>query len=183
MKINQLKQEFLSIIKNKKVLIPVLAVIFVPVMYSAMFLWAFWDPYERLDQIPVAIVNNDEGATFHDEELEIGREFVDKLRETPEFKWDFVDEATADRGMRNERYYMKIVIPKDFSEKATTVMDDDPHPLELHYVPNESFNFLAGQIGETAIEKMKEQMANELSKTYIEVVFDNIKKLTDESSA
>ncbi|MFA8439088.1 YhgE/Pip family protein [Pueribacillus sp. YX66] len=179
MKLNQMKQELLSIITNKKILIPVIAVIFVPVMYSAMFLWAFWDPYARLDQIPVAVVNKDEGEIFQDEKLEIGNEFVNKLKETPEFKWDFVDEETADRGLRNEKYYMKIEIPKDFSKKATTVLDDYPEQLELHYVPNESFNFLAGQIGETAVDKIKEKIANELSETYIEVVFENIGKLAD----
>ena len=56
------KQEFLNIFKNRKLLIPILVVLFIPVLYAGMFLWAFWDPYEQLSELPVAIVNEDAGA-------------------------------------------------------------------------------------------------------------------------
>ena len=36
-----IKQEFLNIVKNRKLLIPILAVLFIPVLYAGMFLWAF----------------------------------------------------------------------------------------------------------------------------------------------
>ena len=32
----------------------VVAITLVPLLYGAMYLWAFWDPYGKLDQMPVA---------------------------------------------------------------------------------------------------------------------------------
>lgn len=58
-----LKEELFAIFKNKKILIPIIAVMFVPVMYAGMFLWAFWDPYDKLTELPVAVVNEDVGNT------------------------------------------------------------------------------------------------------------------------
>jgi len=42
---NLMKAELSSLFKNKKLLIPVIAILFIPILYSGMFLWAFWDPY------------------------------------------------------------------------------------------------------------------------------------------
>jgi len=42
---NLFKEELLVLFKNNKILIPVLAVLFIPILYSGMLLWAFWDPY------------------------------------------------------------------------------------------------------------------------------------------
>ena len=38
----------------------IIVVALIPLLYGALYLWAFWDPYGNLDQIPVAIVNLDE---------------------------------------------------------------------------------------------------------------------------
>ncbi|AZB42254.1 YhgE/Pip domain-containing protein [Bacillus sp. FJAT-42376] len=172
-------KEWKALVTNKKVLIPVIAVLFIPVLYAGMFLWAFWDPYENLEQLPVAVVNQDRGAEFEGENLHVGKELVDNLRDNPQFKWVFVDQATADKGLKDQKYYMKIEIPENFSANATTLLDDQPKELEMKYVPNEGFNFLSAQIGNTAVEKIKEEVAAEVTKTYAEGIFDNIGKVAD----
>ena len=57
-----IKSEWKNIFTNRKLLISIIAVLFIPVMYAGMFLWAFWDPYANLSDLPVAVVNADEGA-------------------------------------------------------------------------------------------------------------------------
>ncbi|BFO20761.1 hypothetical protein SHKM778_71490 [Streptomyces sp. KM77-8] len=37
------------------------ALLVLPLLYGALYLWSFWDPYGRLDRIPVALVNDDQG--------------------------------------------------------------------------------------------------------------------------
>ncbi|MGG4490443.1 YhgE/Pip family protein [Metabacillus idriensis] len=172
-------KEWKALVSNKKVLIPVLAVLFIPLMYAGMFLWAFWDPYEQLDQLPVAVVNEDTGADYDGTDLKIGSDLVDNLRDNPKFKWDFVSKDEAVRGLENEQYYMMIEIPEDFSKNATTLMDENPQSLELKYVPNEGFNFLSGQIGGTAVAQIKEEVSNTITRTYAESIFENIDKLAD----
>ncbi|PER57687.1 phage infection protein [Bacillus thuringiensis] len=179
MKGNQLlRKEFTEIIKNKKILIPIIAVLFVPILYAGMFLWAFWDPYKQLDDLPVAVGNLDKGAVFDGKPIEVGKGLVDNLKDNKSFKWEFVSEKEAKKGMEGRKYYMLVRIPDDFSSNATTLLKDNPKPLNLEYIPNESLNFLSSQIGGTAIEKIKGEVASTLTKTYAEKMFDSIQDVS-----
>ncbi|RFB53331.1 YhgE/Pip domain-containing protein [Bacillus thuringiensis] len=179
MKGNQLlRKEFTEIIKNKKILIPIIAVLFVPILYAGMFLWAFWDPYKQLDDLPVAVVNLDKGAVFDGKPIEVGKGLVDNLKDNKSFKWEFVSEKEAKKGMEGRKYYMLVRVPDDFSSNATTLLKDNPKPLNLEYIPNESLNFLSSQIGGTAIEKIKGEVASTLTKTYAEKMFDSIQDVS-----
>ncbi|GAB6511164.1 YhgE/Pip family protein [Bacillus cereus] len=179
MKGNQLlRKEFTEIIKSKKILIPIIAVLFVPILYAGMFLWAFWDPYKQLDDLPVAVVNLDKGAVFDGKPIEVGKGLVDNLKDNKSFKWEFVSEKEAKKGMEGRKYYMLVRIPDDFSSNATTLLKDNPKPLNLEYIPNESLNFLSSQIGGTAIEKIKIEVSSTLTKTYAEKMFDSIKDVS-----
>ncbi|MGX5479682.1 YhgE/Pip family protein [Bacillus thuringiensis] len=179
MKGNQLlRKEFTEIIKSKKILIPIIAVLFVPILYAGMFLWAFWDPYKQLDDLPVAVVNLDKGAVFDGKPIEVGKGLVDNLKDNKSFKWEFVSEKEAKKGMEGRKYYMLVRIPDDFSSNATTLLKDNPKPLNLEYIPNESLNFLSSQIGGTAIEKIKTEVSSTLTKTYAENMFDSIKDVS-----
>lgn len=179
MKGNQLlRKEFTEIIKSKKILIPIIAVLFVPILYAGMFLWAFWDPYKQLDDLPVAVVNLDKGAVFDGKPIEVGKGLVDNLKDNKSFKWEFVSEKEAKKGMEGRKYYMLVRIPDDFSSNATMLLKDNPKPLNLEYIPNESLNFLSSQIGGTAIEKIKTEVSSTLTKTYAEKMFDSIKDVS-----
>ncbi|WP_063222369.1 YhgE/Pip domain-containing protein [Bacillus cereus] len=179
MKWNQLlRKEFTEIIKSKKILIPIIAVLFVPILYAGMFLWAFWDPYKQLDDLPVAVVNLDKGAVFDGKPIEVGKGLVDNLKDNTSFKWEFVSEKEAKKGIEGRKYYMLVRIPDDFSSNATTLLKDDPKPLNLEYIPNESLNFLSSQIGGTAIEKIKGEVSSTLTKTYAEKMFDSIQDVS-----
>nr|WP_156142350.1 YhgE/Pip domain-containing protein [Rossellomorea aquimaris] len=171
--------EFKAIFKNKKLLIPILAVLFIPVLYSGMFLWAFWDPYEQLSDLPVAVVNSDQGAEFDGKELHIGDELVDKLKDSEQFDFHFVDKEEAYKNLEKQDYYMLVEIPEDFSENGTTLLEDHPKKLSLKYVPNESFNFLSAQIGDTAMKEIKASLSKSVSETYAETMFDKIKQMGD----
>lgn len=175
----QFFKEVAAIGRNPKVLVPVVAVLMVPVLYSAMFLGAFWDPYAKLDELPVAVVNSDTGANYEGSPMRIGQDFVDKLKENDNFDWHFVDKAQAEQGLKDNTYYMAIEIPADFSQKTTTLASERPTPAEIVFMPNESYNFLASQIGNTAIEKMKAELSREVTKAYTRTVFDQVHTLAD----
>ncbi|MEH7304765.1 YhgE/Pip domain-containing protein [Neobacillus drentensis] len=174
-----IKEELLAILRNKKVLIPIIAVMFVPVLYAGMFLWAFWDPYAKLDELPVAVINEDVGATLDGAHLKLGNDLVANLKKNEQFDFDFVDKKKGYDNLKDQKYYMVIEIPKDFSKNATTLLDDKPEKLELIYTPNESYNFLSAQIGGTAAEKIKTAVAEKVTETYAETMFDKISELAD----
>jgi putative membrane protein len=176
--LSSLRSEFSKIVKNPKLLIAIIGVMTIPLLYSGTFLWAFWNPYGHLDRMPVAVVNQDEGATYNGKNLKIGNELVESLRKKHSFKWQFVSKEEADKGLKSQKYYIKIEIPKDFSENATTLQSTHPKKLKVIYTPNEGFNYLSSKIGDSAIEKMKEEISSEVTKTYAASMFGNVKDVT-----
>lgn len=174
-----IKNEWMALFKNKKVLIAVIGVLFIPLMYSGGYLGAFWDPYGKLEELPVAVVNNDNGTTYEGEELAVGNELVKNLKENPTFEWHFVNENEAEKGLENHEFYMAIEIPENFSSNATTLQADHPQHLELSFKTNKAYNFISGQIGESAVAKIKEEVATSLTKTYAETIFNNIELMAD----
>lgn len=174
-----LKKEIQMILRNRIVLISLIAVLFIPVIYCGMFLWAFWDPYAHLDELPVAVVNNDKGAVFEGEPLKIGDELVKNLKEKKAFDWHFVSEADAEKGLKKQKYYMAVFIPEDFSENAASVLDEKPKHMKIIYKPNESYNFLSAQIGDRAVEQLKEEISSAVTETYAETVFEKISETAE----
>lgn len=174
-----LKNELLGILHNRKLLIAVIGVMTVPLLYSGTYLWAFWDPYGHLDRLPVAVVNNDEGAVYNGSKLEIGKDLVKELKKKESFQWKFVSEKEADKGLKNQDYYIKVEIPKDFSEDATTLQSDNPKKLTLIYTPNEGYNYLSSKIGDSAIERIKEEVSSTVTKTYAKSMLQNIKDVAN----
>ncbi|MDN4593173.1 YhgE/Pip domain-containing protein [Polycladomyces subterraneus] len=174
-----LSKEFTTIVHNKKLLIALILVLFIPLLYGGSFIGAFQDPYGRLDQLPVAVVNLDKGATVHGKKLHLGKDLVDKLRDKRTFDWKFVSDKVAQEGLKDWKYYMIIRIPQDFSKNAGTLMDEHPQHLKLEYIVNDSHNFIAKQIGQTATEKIKQEVSTALIETYAESMFDVLKELSN----
>ncbi|MBW4081400.1 YhgE/Pip domain-containing protein [Paenibacillus sp. S150] len=167
-------KDLAAVLKKPKVLIPMFVVLFIPVLYSGLFLKAFWDPYGKMNELPVAVVNEDKGADYEGTKLAAGNDLVEELKKTDGFKWNFVTRAQAEAGMKDETYYMTIVVPEDFSANATTLLDANPQPARIIYEPNEGYNFLAGQIGGTAVKDIKTKVSAKITEAYATSVFDKI---------
>lgn len=175
-----LKEELISIIKTKKLFISIIAVLFMPIIYCGIFLWAFWDPYDQLDQLPVAIVNEDKGANFQGEPLNIGKDMIENIKDNKELNWDVVSKAIAEKGMEEQKYYLLIEIPKDFSENAMTILHEKPKKLAIRYVSNKSLNYLAGTIGDGAIDKIAKDVSTHLTESYIKSMVTQWKSVSIE---
>ncbi|CAM5267146.1 hypothetical protein [Bacillus safensis FO-36b] [Bacillus safensis subsp. safensis] len=175
---NLIRNQWKDIVTSKKLLIPILAVLFIPLIYSGVFLKAYWDPYGTVDQLPVAVVNLDEGSHYDGKTLHVGDDLVKELKKNDNFKWNFVDsEEKAVKGLNNEDYYLVVEIPKDFSKNASTVLDKHPKKSNLKYYTNPGANYAASQIANNAIIKLKDSVSKEVTKNYAEVIFDNFKTI------
>lgn len=173
------KQEWKSLWRNKILMIVLVFIIAIPAIYTTLFLGSMWDPYGKLDNLPVAVVNLDEPVEYEGETLNVGQKLVDKLKEDGSLCFNFTDADQAERGLKNGTYYMVITVPKNFSENATTLMDTVPKKMELDYKTNPGTNYIAMKMSETALEKIKTSVAQEVTKTYAETIFDKISEAGD----
>lgn len=173
------KQEWKSLWRNKILMIVLVFIIAIPAIYTTLFLGSMWDPYGKIDELPVAVVNLDEPVEYEGETLNVGQKLVDKLKEDGSLCFNFTDADQAERGLKNGTYYMVITVPKNFSENATTLMDTVPKKMELDYKTNPGTNYIAMKMSETALEKIKTSVAQEVTKTYAETIFDKISEAGD----
>jgi putative membrane protein len=174
-----LKKEWVSILSTKVGLLSFISILFVPVIYAGITLWSFWDPYGKLDNLPVAVVNQDNLVTFNGKDLQIGDDFVSNLKNNRVFDWNFVSKEEAKKGMDDKKYYFTITIPEDFSKNAATVLDDNPEKMHLEFAANQGLNFLASQIGDSAIFKLKDVLSKTIIKSYTDKMLASIGEIGD----
>lgn len=170
-----------SLVKNIQRAALIIGVMIIPLMYSYFYLNAFWDPYQRLDKVPVAVVNMDEGAVINGEDRNLGDEIVDNLKEDASLDFSFTSAEKAKKGVLGNEYYASITIPKDFSSNAATVGEDTK---KLHskiiYSANQRRNYLAAQILENAMPKIKERVNSKIDKQIVETISGRVKEVPEQ---
>ncbi|CYV69484.1 YhgE/Pip domain-containing protein [Streptococcus suis] len=170
-------QKVKNIFKKPMTLITILGIACVPALYNISFLTSMWDPYGRLDQLPVAVVNQDQSASFQDKTLTIGDDMVDNMKESKSLDFHFVSEKDAEKGLEEGDYYMVITLPEDLSEKATSLLTNQPEPITISYQTSKGHSFVASKMGESAMEKLKTYVSETITETYTTAVFDSMREI------
>ncbi|WP_159334667.1 YhgE/Pip family protein [Streptococcus equi] len=170
-------EELKAIIKNRKLVVTMIGVALVPALYNLSFLGSMWDPYGRVDQLPVAVVNQDKPAYLNNKRLTIGNDMVDNMSKNKELDYHFVAADTAQKGLEKGRYYMTITLPKDLSQKATTLLDQQPEKLIVSYQTSKGHSFIASKMGESAMNHLREAVSKNIRKIYITSVFKSMHQL------
>lgn len=170
-------QKVKNIFKKPMTLVTIIGVACVPALYNISFLTSMWDPYGRLDQLPVAVVNQDQSASFQDKTLTIGDDMVDNMKESKSLDFHFVSETDAEKGLEEGDFYMVITLPEDLSEKASSLLTNQPEPLTISYQTSKGHSFVASKMGESAMEKLKTSVSETITKTYTTAVFDSMREI------
>ncbi|MEU8260548.1 YhgE/Pip domain-containing protein [Micromonospora sp. NPDC048999] len=143
----------------------------VPLLYGALYLYAFWDPYGKLDRIPVALVNGDRPAKAGDgTEVHAGRDLTDELLNRRVFGWTVTDQADATEGLRDGRYHLVFAIPADFSATlASSPEPDQPARRgELKLVNDDATNYLSGLLARSAFGEIRAAAAQSTAASYFD---------------
>lgn len=130
----------LSLIKKYSILIGVLLI---PVIYSFCYLKAYWNPYENVNKLPIAVVNLDAGTVTNGKSTNLGVELVDSLKKNNSLKCYFVGKNAAEKGVHGDQYYAAITIPKDFSQDVASASDNVKKNAKIYFEPNEQHNYIA----------------------------------------
>lgn len=141
-----MKKNFKGAFSNPIVVIVLIGVIIIPSLYALLNIQACWDPYGNTGDVPFAIANLDEGASFNDKDINVGKELVKDLKKNDKFKWTFVSEDDLRNGVYNGTYYAGIVIPKNLSENIVSITGDNPQQAKLEYVVNMKTNPVATKL-------------------------------------
>ncbi len=163
-----------GIFNNRFIRVSVIAILIVPMLYSLCYLAAFWNPYGRLDQLPVAVLNLDKGATLDGKEVNYGGNVVDDLKKNNEVKWSFITQEELAGGLQDTPYYSMFTIPEDFSQKIVTAKTASPAVAKIVYTSNQAKNFLASQISGNVETRLKDQVSASITREYTLAAFDGL---------
>lgn len=141
-----MKNNFKGAFSNPIVVIVLIGVIILPSLYALLNIQACWDPYGNTGDVPFAIANLDEGASFNDKDINVGKELVKDLKNNDKFEWTFVSEDDLRKGVYNGTYYAGIVIPKNLSENIVSITGDNPQQAKLEYIVNMKTNPVATKL-------------------------------------
>ncbi|MDG9691734.1 YhgE/Pip domain-containing protein [Streptomyces mutabilis] len=147
------------------------ALLLLPLLYGALYLWSFWDPYGRLDRVPVALVNDDRGATADGERLTAGDDITEGLRESEVFDWHEVSAAEARRGVEDGTYYLSLTMPADFSRRIASSAGESPETGALQVRTNDANNYIVGQISRTVFAEVREAASSKASRSFLDRIF------------
>src|SRR5699024_1715555 len=111
-----------NIVKNWVAAILIGGLIILPSLYAWFNIEASWDPYGQTDQIPIGVVNEDKGSEVRGEEIDVGNDVVDTLKNNDAMDWHFTNREDAMKNVKHGDYFAVIVIPENFSEKLGTVV-------------------------------------------------------------
>jgi putative membrane protein len=137
----------------------VVAMLLVPLLYGALYLWAFWSPTEHLDAMPVALVNADAGADRDGSRLTAGQDLTDTLTDGAALDWVVTDATDAAAGVRDGDYYFAVTIPTDFSADLVSAGGDDPTAAQIDVTYNDANSFIGTTLGRTAMDHVRDAVA------------------------
>lgn len=155
----------------------IVAMVMVPLLYGAVYLYANWDPYGNLDQLKAAVVVQDEGAATKDgKELHVGKDVAANLVEGHKFDWQLVaTPEQANAGVKSGEFAFALTIPKDFSANLASPENfDSATQAMMSVTTNDANNYLltsivdkvVTQVHESVAQQVGEQTANSLLTGY-----------------
>ncbi|WP_370490116.1 YhgE/Pip family protein [Mycobacterium sp. pV006] len=138
--------------------VALVTIILMPLLYGAMYLWAFWNPFAEINKIPVALVNDDRGAQSQGQQVRAGDEVAAALLESGQLNLTETSAEDAADGVASGRYYFSITVPQDFSERIASPSSQDPEQAQLRFTFNDANNYLASVIGQNAAREVVNQV-------------------------
>ncbi|WP_370617661.1 YhgE/Pip family protein [Mumia sp. Pv 4-285] len=151
-----------------------------PLISAAVVIWSVTDREERLDTIPVAIVNNDTIIT-EPQPMAAGRALTASLTDpstsAPNLDWTLTDAADAAAGLRDGDYYAVLTIPEDFSRAILSSGTASPAQGQLTLTSNAAASttvpYLSAQIAGAAATSL----GNQTTQGYLKNVYDGFNQI------
>lgn len=167
------------IFRNRAACVVLFGLCLLPCLYAWVNIYACWDPYTNTGNLPLAIVNNDLGAVFNGEIINVGNRVMEILEENESINWDFVDDFQGNYGLYQGKYYAMIEIPQNFTTGLISMTTTTPQKPELTYKLNEKLNAIASKIANAAQTKLVRSIESNFVKTVSEEALKELKLETD----
>lgn len=160
------KSDIKEIFRKVNTWIIIIGLIFLPSMYAWPNILSSWDPYSHTNNIKVAVISEDEGATVEGKNVNLGESLIINLKGNKNLDWQFVSsKQQAENGVKIGDFYASIVIPKSFSSDITSITRGELKKATIEYTVNEKINAISPKITNSGASAL----ANTIGKNFVEV--------------
>ena len=157
----------------------------VPVAAAAVLIWSVNDRSDKVDTIPVAIVNNDKILT-DPQPMAAGRSLTASLTHPKSPKdnlsWSLTDSSDARSGLRSGRYYAVLTIPSDFSSSIVSSGTDKPQQGKLQLQSNGAASSTVPYLSREIAGAAGTSLGDQTTQGYLKNVYGGFNTLADNSS-
>ncbi len=170
---------------RRRLLLACLGVMLVPAAYATIYLSSTWDPYSKVSQLPVAVVNLDQPVEVRGHHVEVGAKMLEGLEEKHAFTSRPVASEDEARRLVNEgTVAFALIIPPTLSQSAMEASSQTPARIRVIY--SEGNNFMgatvarrfADELARNANESLNTQRWSEVLRT-VDSSRGNFEKLKD----
>lgn len=159
----------------KKIAI-ILGVLLLPLIYSVTYLLGFWDPYNNLGNIKVAVVNED-NCTKNCKSTDL----IKELKNSDSFDFIEKDKDEAEEGLLSKKYYATLTIPEDFTKSLENVSSIDRIAPTITYRTNKKTNYIASQLIENAVIRVEGKLDQKIAKEIVKTLSDKLNEVPEQT--
>lgn len=159
------KRDFKNIKMNVVAIVVLLGLCLLPSLYAWFNISSNWDPYgtDSTHNLKVAVYSEDKGYSLGSIKINMGDSIVDTLKTESTMGWTFEDSSRdAINGVYSGEYYAAIIIPEDFTEGVTGIMNGKLDGGKIQFYENEKKNAIATKITTKAQTALKNKINSEV---------------------
>lgn len=143
--------------------------------FGLLYVGTFADPYERMKDMPVAIINEDAGYTFDGESRNFGNELADAIMETDNVAWTREDKSLLDDGLETSGYFLAVIIPSDFSEHVAAGQTSNPEQANITFYKNARKNYTLSAMSSKIETALKDSVSSKIGEQYASAYLEGLR--------
>ncbi|MDD6310708.1 MAG: YhgE/Pip domain-containing protein [Firmicutes bacterium] len=174
-----LRESFKRIFTNPFKLLGLGFIVIVATFFGVLTPTAFNIMPDSMEDFPIAIVNEDQGAVRDGEKVNYGDDIIETVEDNDAVKWEVQEPGYFDKGINNTKYFAAFVIPEDFSKNAISAQNGTPHKAEIEYLSDIRKSYIFSQFSKSIKTQLIDIVGQSVSKEYVEGTFDNIFEIKD----
>lgn len=172
-----------KIFTNSMAIILAVGLCILPSLYAWFNIYANWDPYGSTGNMMVAVINEDEGASYKGLTIDVGAQIVENLKANDLIDWQFLDKEEAVEGIKSGKYYAGIEIPQGFSKSLTSIMTSEFEQPQITYYANEKKNAIATKITDKVVQTVQTEVNESFVVTVVDMINSLLGTIVEESQA
>ena len=155
--LQQLKNDFLRLVRSPATLIVVVALVILPCLYTWVNVYAFWNPYDNTSKMQVCFVNEDKGASTEIAgDINVGEMIDAALKLNNQLNWVFTDRDDAISKVKSGEVYAAFIVGENFSSQLASLATSNFEEPKIEYYVNEKINAVSPKVTDTGSTTLDE---------------------------